>query len=393
MSATRPRKLSRRKSLRCFDSSLSHPKRTLPDENSLFRVDDHPGRIRRSAAQSRLSKNLGQVAVKLTGTIGQVFDWAGRHPGRALLAGGVLWLAGFTIYWNVTAHSRFVGAFESAVWNWMQAGESARPLDPEDRRKLFEQLASSMPPARWEAAGKLGGWRDPAALGPLIAAMQDDAGTRRTCVISQALGKLGDPTAVPALLRAAQHPDNLDLRVCATHSLGQIGDESAIEFLAKRATDPSVPEGERGAVISALGEIGSPIALPALESILAGKSRLGSFAASSIKQIGLLHGDADANLLAAIGDNTDWIHDDWVLAKLHRRWNDRIAKDLNERLRKDDDFLAGLRLQIAALLIARQHLEPATLDILALSQNQESRWLADLADKHATDPQLLALHP
>jgi len=342
---------------------------------------------------SQTRNNLGQVAVKLTGTFGQVFDWAGRHPARALLAGGVLWLAGFTIYWNATAHSRFVGAFENAVWNWMQAGESARTLDPEDRRKLFEQLASSEPPARWDAAGKLGGWRDPVALGPLIAAMQDDGGTVRTCVISQALGKLGDPTAVPALLRAAQHPDNLDLRVCATHSLGQIGDESAIEFLANRATDPSVPEGERGAVISALGEIGSPIAIPALESILAGKSRLGSFAASAIKQIGLLHGDTDANLLAAIGDNTDWIHDDWVLTQLHRRWDDRIAETLNERLRESSHFHAGLRLQIAALLTAKRRMESATVDFLTSSRDNESRWLADLVDKHAADPQLLALRP
>jgi HEAT repeat protein len=325
--------------------------------------------------------------------IGQVFDWAGRHPARALLAAMALWAAGFAIYWNVTAHSRFVGAFENAVWNWMQAGESARTLDPEDRRKLFEQLASSSPPARWDAAGKLGGWRDPAALGPLIAAMQDDAGTRRTCVISQALGKLGDLAAVPALLRAAQHPDNLDLRVCATHSLGQIGDESAIEFLANRATDPSVPDGERGSVISALGEIGSPLALTALESILASSTRLSSFAASSIKQIGLLQGDAGANLLAAIGDNADWIHDDWLLTQLHRRWDDRIAETLNERLRESSDLHAGLRLQIAALLTVKRRMESATVDFLTSSRDNESRWLADLAGKHATDPQLLALHP
>lgn len=331
--------------------------------------------------------------MSVLGVLSRSLDWAGRHPGRALFAAMGLWMAGFTIYWNTTAHSRFVGAFESAVWNWIQAGELARPLDFQDRQTLLDQLASSAPPARWDAAGKLGTWRDPAALEPLIAAMQDDAGTHRTCVVSQALGKLGDSAAVPALVQAAQHPDNLDLRVCATHSLGQIGDESAIEFLVKRATDPAVPDGERSGAISALGEIGSPLALPALESILMSSTRLSSFAASSIKQIGLLQGDTDANLLAAIGDNTDWIHDDWVLAQLHRRWDARIAKGLNERLRADDNLFAGLRLQIAALLTARQHLEPATLVRLTMSKNQESRWLASLADKHAADPQLLALRP
>jgi hypothetical protein len=331
--------------------------------------------------------------MKLAGSIGRALEWASCHPAKALLISMALWAAGFTIYWNVTAHSRFVGAFENAVWSWTQAGEFARTLDPEDRRKLFDQLASSSPPARWDAAGKLGGWRDPAALRPLIAAMQDDVGTRRTCVVSQALGKLGDPTAVPALIQAAQHPDNLDLRVCATHSLGQIGDENAIEFLAKRATDPSVPDGERGAVISALGEIGSPLGLPALESVLVDKTRLSSFASSAIKQIGLLQGEAGANLLATIGDNTDWIHDDWVLAQLHRRWNGQIAKGLNEKLRSDNDLLAGLRLQIAALLTAKQCMEPSTLDTLVFSQNRENRWLASVAGKHAVDPQLVALHP
>lgn len=329
----------------------------------------------------------------LTRPISRRLGWVCLHPARAVMLALATWVVGFTIYWQITGHSRFDAAFADAVWNWTQAGRDPRTLDPQERRKLIGQLDSPLPPARWDAAGKLASWRDPAALWPLIAAMVDDEGTRRTCVISQAIGKLGDSAAVPALIAAAQHPDNLDLRVCATHSLGQIGDRSALDFLVKRATDPSIPEGERSGAISALGEIGSPLALPALESISAARTRLSSFSASAIKQIGLLQGDATANLLAAIGDNDDWIHDDWILAQLHRRWDARIASGLNEILRANPDFQPGLRLQITALLTARHGMEPATLDALASSRNSEDHWLASLVGKHAADPQLVALHP
>lgn len=324
--------------------------------------------------------------------------WVGRHSAKALLVATTLWAAGLIVHWNVTAHSRFVSAFEHAVWNWKQAGESAQSLDSRDLKELFAQLEASAQPVRWDAAAKLGSWREPSALAPLIAAMQDDSGTGRTCVVSQALGKLGEPAAVPALIRAAQHPDNSDLRFCATFSLGQIGDESALEFLVQRATNPSVPEDERAAVISALGEIGSPTVLAALESLQDGKSRLDSFVNSATKQIGLLQGNADVKLLETIGDNTDWIHDHWVLAQLHRRWSDFIAGELNAKLRTQSDLTGGLRLQMAALLTATRCLEPATLDFLTFSENQENRWLASLVlaslvDTRAANPQLLAFHP
>ncbi len=70
-----------------------------------------------------------------------------------------------------------------------------------------------------------------------------------------------------ALIEAARQRSNIDLRVCATHSLGRIGAESAVRFLAKRSTDPSVNQGDRSAAISALGEIGSPSALPACKRL------------------------------------------------------------------------------------------------------------------------------
>jgi len=322
--------------------------------------------------------------------ISRRLGWVCRHPARAVILALAVWVVGFTIYWQITEYSRFNAAFADAVWNWTQVGRDPRTLAPQERRKLISQLASSLPPERWDAAGKLASWHDPAALWPLIAAMADDEGTRRTCVISQAIGKLGDSAAVPALIAAAQHPGNLDLRVCATHSLGQIGDRSAVDFLVKRATDPSIPEGERSGAISALGEIGFPLALPALESIPSTGTRLRSFSASATKQIDLLQGDAAANLLAAIGDNTDWIHDDWILAQLHRRWDARIASGLNEILRANPDFQPGLRLRIAALLTAKQSLERTALQMLGESANQEDRWLASAAGRDIESPRSAA---
>jgi hypothetical protein len=45
--------------------------------------------------------------MKLAPSISRALDCECRHPARALSASMALWVAGFTIYWNVTAHSRF----------------------------------------------------------------------------------------------------------------------------------------------------------------------------------------------------------------------------------------------------------------------------------------------
>jgi hypothetical protein len=210
--------------------------------------------------------------------------------------------------------------------------------------------------------------------------MQDDAGTARTCLISQALGKLADPAAVPALIEAAQHRSNVDLRFCATHSLGQIGDEGAIEFLERRSMDRSVSEGDRTSAISALGEIGSIRALPVLQEITSSETRpmLLSFATSAIRQIELLQGDAATNLLGALCDHSDWIQDDWILAQLHRRWNGQIAARLNEILRAHADTPRTPRSQIMALLRAKGAVEQTTIESLTLSAGRQNRWLASL---------------
>jgi HEAT repeat protein len=321
-----------------------------------------------------------------------MLHWVNRSPGRAIFIGLALWGAVLVTRGKLTEHARFKTEFASAVWNWAQAGEHARRLNAEEQRIFFDQLASAEPPERWVAARKLGPWRDPKALWPLVAAMEDEAGTRRTCLMAQALGKLHDPVAVPALVHAAQHPRNVDLRVCAIHSLGEIGDESAVEFLAQRAGDESVSEADRNIAISALGEIGSPRALPALRKIKSTTQHpmLLSVVASAIHQIELLQNSAVENLLSAIGDDSDWIQDDWILAQLQRRWSEGVAGRLNEILRTKDKLNSRLKLQITALLATTASVESDTRKVLQASSAKEDRWLASLASSDAKDLRIAA---
>ena len=307
--------------------------------------------------------------------------WARRHPVTTAATLFLLWIGVLAVHGKLTEHDRFDASFRTAVWEWHQLGGDAQPMGAEERQKLIAQLYSREPPERWKAARKLGSWREPAALWPLITAMEDAAGTQRTCLISQALGKLGKAAAVPALIEAAQHRSNADLRVCATHSLGQIGDDRAVSFLVSRVLDSSLSEGDRTVAISALGEIGSPLALPTLQEIAASNQRaaLRSFAASAIRQIELLEAKAETNLLTALGDNSEWIQDDWILMQLHRRWSGQIAAELNEILRTRVNIPSGLRFHITALLSAKQALEKSTLDSLACSSNHANQWLAILA--------------
>lgn len=223
--------------------------------------------------------------------VSRLVDWTQRHPAKAATALFLSGVAALVVHAKFTEHDRFKAAFEAAVWEWSQVGENPRPLDPQEREKLIESLFSREAPDRWRAAGILASWREPAALWPLIATMQDGAGTGRTCLISQALGKLADPAAVPALIEAAQHRSNVDLRVCATHSLGQIGDAGAISFLEWRSVDRSASEGDRTVAISALGEIGSVRAMPELPNdqpvaIICGSGYRSSIAGSMLQAKG-----------------------------------------------------------------------------------------------------------
>jgi len=108
--------------------------------------------------------------------IDRTLRFANHSPGKTIIIGLALWGAALLAYGKFTEHTRFNAEFASAVWGWYQAGDHPRSLTSEDQRNLFGWLASSEPPERWVAARKLGAWRDPKALWPLIAAMGDGPG-------------------------------------------------------------------------------------------------------------------------------------------------------------------------------------------------------------------------
>jgi HEAT repeat protein len=138
---------------------------------------------------------------------------------------------------------------------------------------------------------------DERALGPLVAALHDPDPSLRA-EAARALGALDSPRAVPELVSALQTDADPDTRMAAAHSLGLLGDHRAVDpllaKLADRSEDPCVREfaaealtgpGERRAVRAliaalgdpsvevrfwaafALGELGDPAALSALERL------------------------------------------------------------------------------------------------------------------------------
>jgi HEAT repeat protein len=154
---------------------------------------------------------------------------------------------------------------------------------------LLGQLRSANPVQRWQAADRLADAGDSRAVDALIQAMRDPDGTVRVCVMAEALGRLKDPRAVGALTEAAFDQTNRDLRFCAIQSLGMIGDRRAVPKLIEalearnnpveaanslarladaRAVEPMIRAAKDPALrfwmITALGELGNPKALPFL---------------------------------------------------------------------------------------------------------------------------------
>jgi HEAT repeat protein len=157
---------------------------------------------------------------------------------------------------------------------------------------LLTRLESSSPETRWQAAEQLAIRHDPRAVDAVIRAMRDPEGTLRVCVMASALGHLKDPRALSALTEAAFDPVNRDLRLCAIQSLGMIGDRRAIPALIDALQAGNTPIAAANAIarmgddrgveaiieaagnpelrlwmVLALGELGSPSAVPWLSSL------------------------------------------------------------------------------------------------------------------------------
>ena len=293
----------------------------------------------------------------------------------AAYAGALAMVAGYDF---ATAEKRFDAAMQSELWNLRQATGDAAPLDSAKRAELHARLASPEGFHRWPAAAELASWRDTRSLPILIATMQDDAGTQRTCLIAQAIGKVGDPAAIPALCQAMMHPSNRDLRLCATHALAEIGDVSAVQPLIEKAIRRDLPRDDYLAAIRALGDLGSPEALPTLQRLAASDSdeAVRQWATNAIAQIEMLRSaNAVAELTGALLGNERWVEHRWILRQLERRWDQRVADPLAAYIGRGGALPSENLVQATALLIHHRTLTPRSIELLSQSTDRRWRWM------------------
>jgi len=284
---------------------------------------------------------------------------------------------------HFTAESRFPAKLDAELWRLHQSVQP-QAISSEKREDTLAFLRCADPPSRWQAAADLAQWKDKASTMAIVAAMQDDEGTQKTCRMAQSLGAMGDSNAVPALLEAIHHPRNLDLRVCATHALAQIGDPRAVEALAAKATNLDLWEDDRSSAVMALGELASPEAVPALKKI-ATTDKDGRFrviAVAALRQIEIMQTNDPVPVLAAeLNLPAHWIQRSWIIQKLGESWDARSAAALNSFLLRTDAWSSD-RIQAAALLLNHHALATNSVQNLVLSKVKENRWLAKYANDY-----------
>ncbi len=140
---------------------------------------------------------------------------------------------------------------------------------PGDRKAavpaLLEVLKEGPAKARAQAALALGEIGDPAAVKPLLAAI-DEASRDRDVLdanryVADSLGALRAREAVPALQKLSGSPDGF-VQVAAVDALGRIGDPAAVDTLRAIATSPQTEAFTAKKALLALGRIGDPRAAP-----------------------------------------------------------------------------------------------------------------------------------
>ncbi len=158
----------------------------------------------------------------------------------------------------------------------LEALEQARKA-PGDRVAATPALVSLLkegPKVRAAAALVLGEFGDPAAVKPLLEAVDLRQGGDRIAEtydanrrIAEALGKLRAREAVPVLIQLTRSPDGFT-QVAAVDALGEVGDPAAVETLAAIATsDDAEPFTSKKALL-ALGKIGDARGVPAVVRML-----------------------------------------------------------------------------------------------------------------------------
>ena len=90
---------------------------------------------------------------------------------------------------------------------------------------------------------------------------------RTNARIAEALGEIGDPRAGPTLLRLARSKDDY-VRLEAVQALGEVKFKEAVPELSLLVDDPSAPPLLVKKAVVALGHIGDPAAIPALQHAL-----------------------------------------------------------------------------------------------------------------------------
>ena len=154
---------------------------------------------------------------------------------------------------------------------------------PGDRKAAVPYLVEVLkqaPRARAAAAVQLGEIGDPAAVQPLLAAVEPETRDRDAIdanrQIAGALGALRAHEAVPVLQRLTSSPDGYT-QVAAVDALGDIGDAKAVDTLVAIATDDAVEPFTAKKALLALGRIGDARAAPAVLRMLFAERRGVSF--------------------------------------------------------------------------------------------------------------------
>lgn len=156
------------------------------------------------------------------------------------------------------------------------AAHAILSLPPAEAASLLSPLLQDkLEFVRREAAYALGETRSRTAVAPLtnLLTSDKDAGVRGAAAV--ALGTIGDESAVPALSQVltgsigkkkAKAAENEFVMRAAARSLGQIRSRSAVEVLISTLTNDANESDLRREAATALGLIGDPVAVPALQA-------------------------------------------------------------------------------------------------------------------------------
>jgi HEAT repeat protein len=120
---------------------------------------------------------------------------------------------------------------------------------------------------RARACWLLGRMRDARALDHLASAL-GDPDQRLRAEAARSLGALGSPRAVPDLVAALQEDADPETRIGAAYSLGLLGDHRAVDPLLAKLADGDEDPRVRGVVAESLAELQERRAVPALIAAL-----------------------------------------------------------------------------------------------------------------------------